>query len=148
MTAAYIIEFATVEEIAFILDSWCAGQASQPHQLVDADLFKVEMRARVMRLIAVHKCAVARATEPDATGRREVLGWVCYGWDTNVGQPIIHYTYVKGAHRRQGLAKTLLESAAGVKPEKFWWHTHTTPRAGKIARKHGGFYNHFLLEVR
>ena len=144
----YVIEFATVEEVALILDSWCAGQASQPHQLVDADLFKVEIRARVMRLLATNKCAVARATEPDAAGRREVLAWICYGWDVAVGQPIVHYVYVKGAHRRSGIAAALLQSAAGVKPASLWWFTHISPRAGKIARRFGGLYNPFLLEVR
>ena len=142
----YEIEFATVEEIALILDSWCAGQASQPHQLVDAELFKVEMRARVMRLIAAQKCAVARATEPDASGRREVLAWICYGWDKNVQSPIAHYLYVKGAHRRQGIARALLLNAAGVTGEASWFFTHTTPRAGKLASKRGGFFNPFLLD--
>ena len=139
-TPAYIVEFATVDELPFILDAWCAGQADQPHQLVPAEIFKVEMRARVMRLVGANKVAVARVADGS------VLGFVCYGWDSASKLPVIHYVYVKGAHRRSGIAKTLAMKAAGLTPGGVWWHTHTTPRSGKIARAHEGIYNSFLLE--
>lgn len=152
----YTIEPATVDELALIIDSWCAGQAGQPHYaLVPPEIFKVEMRARVTRLLGTSRCAVARPTPlgwdvlgvaPVNRDTRSILGWVCYAYDKATQAPIIHFLYVKARYREQGVATGLATKAAGVSRDNLWWSTHTTPRIGKLLRRCGGTWNPFLLE--
>lgn len=147
------VEFARIEDVAFILDSWCADEnlyVGRPDDM-DPEVFKVEQRGRVRRLLSTCKCAVVRPTpaywkergeKPDAN---HLFGWVCYTFDRATLKPLIHFVYVKACHRRQGLANALLH-AAGLRRDGGAWATHSRMRFRKAMKAKGIIYNKFLLD--
>lgn len=151
--ADYTLHMAALDDLHLILDSWCSSQADMPHYgPVSREIFKVEMRARVARILQYAKCAVIRPTQ--AFNERfkrvgmhsEVLSWACYDHDKRTELPVVHYVYTKAPMRRRGLARFLLEKAVCIKPGQTWWASHSTPIGRKLIDTLEGTYNPFLNE--
>lgn len=152
-TSHWKVEFARIEDVAFILDSWCADEnlyVGRPSDM-DPEDFKVEQRGRVRKLISTYKCAVVRPTAAYWQERGEkpnpntLFGWICYGFDRATLKPLIHFVYVKAEYRKHGLANALLH-AAGVRREDMAWATHSRMKLRRAMKAKGIRYNYFLLD--
>lgn len=147
------VEPAKVTDTAFIIDSWCADESVRVSRLSgeDPDVFKVGQRARILRLLSTCPCAAIRPTKAwfDAQGLphdpRVLFGWACYTSERTTLRPIVHFVYVKGDFRGQGLADALLY-AAGVRPDKGAWSTHHRQYLRKAVASRGIVYNRYLLD--
>lgn len=150
-TRDYIIMPALLDDTSFILDSWCASYSRSPAVLpIDPQIFKIEQRAVVARLLTICKTAVARPrSHVHVDGRpakaTDILGWINYEFDIIQHTPIIHYCYVKQAARGQRVAETLALEAAGVTRQTTAYCTHFTPVVKALQDKTNLFFNPYVL---
>lgn len=135
-----------------IYDSWCSNQAKVYHtQKVPQEIFKVEMRGRIKRLLEHCHVLVARPSRAlcKRTGQpfdhTDVLSWICYAWDGRTRAPVIHFMATKREEQRRGLGGMLL-AAAGMKDGQLWWATHMSRFGEAVINRYRGIYNPFLLE--
>jgi hypothetical protein len=101
---------ASNDERAFVLDSWV--KSYQDVMPLHARTYGLG-RWGWMRRVAEWAIATTPTLVVTLTGAPEVvLGWCC-------GKPgLVHYCYVKGPARKQGLATELLEAVLGEHPSK------------------------------
>jgi hypothetical protein len=147
------VEPARIEDVGFIIDSWCADEnvyVGRPDDM-DPEIFKVEQRARVRRLLSSCPAVVARPTPAYWQARGEkadpnrLFGWIVYTFDRATLKPLIHFTYVKGEHRRQGVCAALLH-AAGYRAGEMAWASHCRLKVARRMKSKGIIYNRFLLD--
>ena len=151
----YSIQLAQVAHVPLIIDSWASDQmVNGVYGLVDRDIFRVEVRARILRLISSCRCAAIvptaayTAKQPVPPPASELFGWACYGWDKASEKPVLHYVYIRQDYRNNGLARRLLKEAVAVSPERPGWASFIIPWHRKTARRYGLVYNPFLHDYR
>lgn len=134
-----------IEDIGFILDSWCASYAESPIvREIDPEVVKVEQRARVRRLLTQAKVTVVCDTKDPTI----ILGWLCHSIDKATNYPVLHYAYVLKGSRNHKVFTTLTHMA-GWRPGTVAWMTHWQPCVRKLVKKFDGFvYNPYMLEVQ
>jgi hypothetical protein len=127
------------EDRKFVFSSWfesyrkggCAPEVAFPTYL-DGQGHLIERligdRAHTTILV------ITPTTIPD-----EICGWAC----ADVSREIVHYTYVKQAYRRLGMARQLVTSLFGSR--KPAWFTHETRVGRTLAGKLGVKFNPYLL---
>ena len=148
------LRLAGLDDINFILDSWCANQADAVQfRQVDSAVLKVELRARIRRLMTPLARFVVCAptvqycqTQRLKTYGREIFGYIAYSWDQKTMAPVIHFVYVKHEVRRRGLAHEMLHLAGGIRDEEHFWSTHTSAIGKQLLKVYGGTWNPFMLE--
>lgn len=89
----------------------------------------------------------------DSTDPNHVAGWLCAEFMERV--LVIHYVYVKGALRKEGIGKLLFktirelqETTYGEKPDPFFFFTHRVNVSKRGMAALGGIYNPYLLASR
>jgi GNAT superfamily N-acetyltransferase len=111
---------ANKSDMRFVHSSWFTdhwARAAPKH--VPRALYAAEMDPRIDTLLTRGTTLVAFFPQvPD-----EVLGWVTF--ENNV----VHYLYVKGAYRRQGIGKGLVPAGAA-------YYTFATDAPGRAFAKH------------
>lgn len=148
------LRLAGLDDINFIIDSWCANQSDAAHfREIDEAIVKVELRARIRRLMtslarfvvcvpSINHCQEHQLRMSD----RELWGYTAFSWDSKTMAPVVHFVYVKQEVRRRHLAHGMLHLAAGVKPGEHFWSTHTSALGRRVLSKYGGTWNPFMLE--
>lgn len=138
-----VVRQARIEDIGFILDSWCASYAESPAvKNLDPEVVKVEQRARVRKLLTHAKvtCVV------DASDPNRIMGWLCHGIDKSRGFPILHYAYTLKGHRNKGILRNLV-NLAGWREGTITWLTHDHFCVRALCKKFDGFIlNPYILE--
>ena len=137
----FALRVGELEDVPFVYDSWAASYREFGGAMVDDDVYKVEQRARISRILDRAKLITAMGT------RQEILGWVVYQKDRATGWPVIHYMYVKGYARRGGIGRAMMTQAGWV-AGTFCWVTHWQPCVRELRNpsKFGWTYNPYLLE--
>lgn len=134
------------EDLNFIIDSWASSyRYSSDVAHTDKEVYKVEQRSRIYRLIPRSRIIVAnREGTPD-----EILGWICFEPPRALGQlPILHYVLVQRAVQLQGIGTALVELCrkTAQEPDSPIWGTHHTSPMRHLKDKWQVMHNDFLLE--
>jgi hypothetical protein len=134
------------EDLNLIIDSWASSYRFSPEvQYIDPDVYKVEQRSRIYRLVTRSRILVAnREGCPD-----DILGWVCFEPPVALGQlPIVHYVLVQRSVQLQGIATSLIELCrkTASEPDSPMWGTHHTAPMRHLRRKWQVMHNTYLLE--
>jgi hypothetical protein len=130
---------ADIDAVTLVIDSWCSSYKAYGAEEIEADVFKVEQRDRIFRLLG--KAQLTLAVSPNG----EVLGWCVHGWEKKSQVPVVHYMYVK-KESRHGLIGERLLRATGWRPGSVCWVTHWMPCVRALKNKWGWIYNPYLLE--
>lgn len=138
----------TIDDAALVIDSWCTSYARSPVTgPISPELFKIEQRARINRLLPKSKQIVAAFTEDP----RMVYGWVCYRpLREDTDHPLIHYMAVKPEYQGRGIGKSLLDlvrQACGKTSLDPVFFTHWTVPCRRLERKWNIVYDPYLLEI-
>lgn len=130
---------ATYEDFPFIVNSWAASMSdSQLGRDVDKEVFKIEIRARINRLLENSYNLVL-----DDNGK--LGGFIC--GDRNVhGTPVVHFVYVAKNYRRNGVCTQFMGLLFPDRPAVIW-ATHRRANFRYLEAKFNLMYNPFILEV-
>lgn len=136
----------TIDDAAFVLDSWCSSYRHSPHVgPVDDAVFKIEQRARVYRLVPKSKVLLA----VDPKDQTRIRGWICFEppRESN-GLPIVHYVLVRPELQSRGIGTALVDLAkrTAKDPAGPIWTTHETYPMKRLRAKWGAMYNNYLLD--
>jgi hypothetical protein len=138
------LEPARVTDVNCIINDWAASYANSPaSRFISPEIFKVEQRARIMRLISGAQCHVVRPKG----NLRNLLGWISFDLDERSNLPIVHYIYVKLRSRRRRVGSMLMHSI-GWEPGRTCWTTHWCASHRYHEDRCGWMYNPYLLEVK
>lgn len=134
------------EDLNFIIDSWASSYRYSPDVAhTDKEVYKVEQRSRIYRLIPRSRIIVAnKEGYPD-----EILGWICFEPPKARGQlPILHYVLVQRSVQLQGIGAALVELCrkTAFEADSPIWATHYTSPMRHIKDKWHVMHNDFLLE--
>ena len=136
---------SSASDEAFIFASWLRNfQKSGLHsEKIPRSVLMRKHHAVIERLLARPTVGVLIAHpkgDPDT-----IVGWLVWersGADTE--RPVVHYVYVKGAFRKYGIARQLLESA-GLRPNSLAF-SHWTLAVNVLVRKYPGLvYDPYTL---
>lgn len=107
---------ANPSDLRFVHSSWFTSHwRTHAHKRVERDVYSPEMDALIERLIGRSKVLVAYFEDvPD-----EVLGYSVVEYN------VLHWCYVKGAYRRNGIG-------AGLVPEGLLYYSHATDSVGRL----------------
>ncbi len=135
------------DDLAFVYDSWCASYSKSPVVgPVQPDLFKIEQRACVTRLLPKSKQIVLC----DPTEPKLIRGWICYTPPPAPGKlPTIHYMLVKPEFQGRGLARTmtdLVRTACALDATSPMFYSHYTGVMRQVERRLNLIYNPYLLQ--
>jgi hypothetical protein len=112
-----------VEDGGFVLDSWCSSYARSPEVGCDPEVFKIEQRNLIYRLIP--KCKVLVACDPE--NPNTIRGWIAAEPPREPGGLwIIHYCLVKYELQGRGIARALSGLIRQASPNGMCWGTHST----------------------
>lgn len=138
-----------IDDAAYVLDSWANSyRRSQVTGPIERDVFNIEQRARINRLITRPTSRVFVAC--DAEDTNQIRGWVCFEAPREEGQlPILHYVCVQPAHQLQGIGAALMGLCrqTAFDAEAPIWSTHETQPMRHVRPKWNLLYNPYLLEV-
>jgi GNAT superfamily N-acetyltransferase len=138
-----VIRSGAIDDVNCIINDWAASYKESPEvQEMDPEVYKVEQRARIFRLLGASKVSVA--CDPD--NHSKILGWVVHGWDKGAQAPIVHYMYVKREFRLARVGTRLMRHIGWV-PGQVVWATHWQPCIRKLRHKWNWLYNRYLLEA-
>jgi ribosomal protein S18 acetylase RimI-like enzyme len=113
------------EEVGLLLDSWSKSFRDSPYAgVIRNDQYFGQMKLLIGGLIARGAKVLCAAV-----GDR-VVGWVCY--EHKQDSAALHYVYVKGTFRRQGLGRELVHRAD--LGDRFFY-THRTHYAKHVVPK-------------
>lgn len=134
------------EDLNFVIDSWASSYRFSPDVAhTDKEVYKVEQRSRIYRLIPRSRIIVAaREGRPD-----DILGWACFEPPRAQGQlPVLHYVLVQRAVQGQGIGTSLVELCRKTAQEEGSpiWGTHYTQPMRHLKDKWHVMHNDFLLE--
>jgi GNAT superfamily N-acetyltransferase len=95
------------KEKAFIYNSWLKsyGKSTEARRMT-ARVYFLNFE-KIIDDIFSSNAYVALALNPDDTD--QILGYVVFNWDEELGLSLFHYVYVKEAFRKLGIAKKLVE---------------------------------------
>lgn len=135
-------------DVSFIIDSWCETYRHAPDARdIDKELFKVEQRARINRLLPRSKQLIAADKRtPDL-----IYGWVCFEPPGRIAKiPVVHYMCIKPHAQMQGIGKEMLRLIRATCPVPmspvFATHRTILCKPGRLA-KYNVLFNNYLLEV-
>jgi GNAT superfamily N-acetyltransferase len=137
----------SIDDASYVIDSWVRSYRRSPATgPIEDDVFKIEQRARIDRLICRSKTFIA--CEPE--DKRQIRGWVCFEPGNANKIPVIHYVCVQPSFQVSGIGTALVsiarQTASDV--ESFMWCTHDTAPMRHIRPKWNLLYNPYLLEVK
>lgn len=119
------IRAAKGTDAALILETWVGTYRNSPWAgVIPNNRFNEVTEDAIKQLLlrgSQIDCAV------DAANPQHVVGYVVHE-KTRLGEPVVHYLFVKDLYRRQGLARQLLEHA-GIDPSAKFFYTFKTPFA-------------------
>lgn len=134
-------------DIPFLMSSWLQSfRENSEHRYVEPKLYFSAQQQLVGKLLArsVNLIAV-NADEPN-----QILGWICA--ERLAGNVLcVHFVYVKGAYRRHGLAKALVQKFLDADKPDVVMYTHLTKKAKQIKKSRPDHpvkewvYNPYLL---
>lgn len=136
-----------IDDASHIIDSWCRSfRRSATVGPVEPDVFKIEQRSRIDRLICRSQVLICS----DAVDTTRIRGWVCF--EAPRGEraiPVVHYVCVHPEHQQLGIGTALvgLVRRLAQDPETFLWCTHDTAPMRHIRPKWNLLYNPYLLEI-
>lgn len=133
------------DDTNFIIDSWADSYRHSPDMRgIDADLYKIEIRALIYGLLPKAKFLVA--CEPG--NERNIRGWVCYTTPTKEGQlPVVHYLLVKPDMQNRGIATSMLDvvrASSSLDESPIFITARTFPIIKWFAAKRNLIWNPFL----
>lgn len=137
----------TIDDASYVIDSWARSYRRSPTTgAIEDDIFKIEQRARIDRLICRSKTFIA--CEPD--DKRQIRGWICFEPGHSEKIPVVHYVCVQPSFQVTGIGTALVSIArqTAADPEAFMWATHETAPMRHIRAKWNLAYNPYLLEVK
>ncbi len=134
-------------DVNFIIDAWCETyRRSQDARDTDPELFKVEQRARINRLLPRSKQLIAC----DKNHTSLIYGWACFEPPGLAKIPVVHYMCIKPHAQMQGIGKELLRLIRATAPipnsPVFATHRHLICKPQRLA-KYNVIFNNYLLEV-
>ena len=103
----YVLRSATQDDHPFIYGAWIKGTwEAPPNRWCPWQLFKVGYAERIGQRLQDKCLVLCHPDDPDA-----LMGFVCYRKSNEA--LIVHWLYVIGMFRRQGLAKQVLTELGG-----------------------------------
>ena len=119
-----VIRPMALGDVSFIIDSWCGSYSKCPEAAsTDADVFKIEQRNLIYRLLP--KCKVLVACDPAQPN--SIRGWACAEPARESGGLwILHYALVRPELQGMGIATSLVAPFREESPEGTLWTTHHT----------------------
>lgn len=136
-----------IDDASYVIDSWVRSYRRSPTTgAIEDDVFKIEQRARIDRLICRSKTFIA--CEPEDT--RQIRGWICFEAGHEKKIPIVHYVCVQPSFQLTGIGSALvgIVRQTAKDADSFLWATHETAPMRHIRRKWNLLYNPYLLEVK
>ena len=127
-----LLRMMTPSDERFVAASWHSSfWKNSANRSMGWDVYSKGQDLRVQRLLLKHSAHIAYLEEvPD-----EILGWCCHDYNTAV-----HYVYVKGTYRKQGIGK-------GLVPSAMKYYTHATDTVGgRFMKKLGLEFNPYAME--
>lgn len=137
----------SIDDASYVIDSWARSYRRSPTTgAIEDDVFKIEQRARIDRLICRSKTFIA--CEPD--DKRQIRGWIVFEPGHAQKIPIVHYVCVQPSYQVTGIGSALVGIAreTATDPDAFMWSTHETAPMRHIRSKWNLVYNPYLLEVK
>ena len=124
---------ATSEDLRFVHSSWHTSYwKTWANKRMSRSVYNEGQDIRINRLLEDCVTIVAYFWEAPT----EVLGWAC-SYDTTV-----HYVYVRGVYRRNGIGK-------GLVPDGAKYYSHQTDAVGGLFVKNLGLeFNPYSMESR
>lgn len=107
----------------FIQSSWRISRVSVLDKVPNSAWYS-RMKQRFAGLVSRGAKFVVACDPED---QDQILGWACYE------KPILHYAYVKGYFRGQGIARQLLAAFAD---QPLVWCSDWTPVVSEIQKRH------------
>lgn len=136
----------TNEDLPFIVNSWLkSGREGLLVKPLSNEIYFQEHKRIILALLNAPESRVVIAA--DDACPTHILGWACGARPTQgaCGGPdgVLHFVYVKHLLRRQGLARQLVQVAAGTPRVT----SHLTPAAARYLSEHPGAFefNPYLL---
>lgn len=145
----YTVRGVAVPDLAMITDAWLVSyQFSPVTDPIPKDVYRVEQRARIRRIIASGKCICA--VDPENLDR--IKGWVVYEPPRGTSEShyaILHYVSVHPTLQNMGLGETLVNLVRSLNSavDSPLWITHYTFPMRRLMTKWNLIYNPYLLEV-
>lgn len=112
-------------DVALVNDTWSKSFRDSPWAgVIPNNMYHEVTRQTITGLMArgARFIVACRIDDPD-----QVLGWLCH--EDVPGGSAVHYLFVKGPYRRQGLASELLRRL-GTPPDARRFYTHRTRNSG------------------
>lgn len=138
-----------IDDAAYVLDSWANSyRRSVITGPIEREVFNIEQRARINRLISRPASRVFVACDAEKT--EQIRGWVCFEPPLrDDGFAILHYVCVQPSHQQQGIGTALVNVArqTAKDADAMMWATHETQPMRHIREKWNLLYNPYLLEV-
>lgn len=138
----------SIDDASYVIDSWARSFRRSPTTgAIEDDVFKIEQRARIDRLICRSKTFIA--CEPE--DRRQIRGWIVFEpGGARYRIPCVHYVCVQPSFQLTGIGTALVSIArqTAEDPDAFMWTTHETAPMRHIRPKWNLVYNPYLLEVK
>lgn len=140
-----------IDDASYVIDSWSNSYRRSPTTgPIDREVFNIEQRARIDRLVTRAAARVFIAC--DAVDKRQIRGWICFEAPFLEGKvPIVHYVCVQPIYQLNGIGNALIKLArqthTDADPTAPMWCTHETAPMRHVRPKWGLIYNPYLLEV-
>ncbi len=142
------VRAAKVADLAIITDAWMQSARFSPvTQPIPGDVYRIEQRERVRRLITRSK-ALCAVDEEDTS---RVTGWVVFQPPSGPGKHVVlHYISVHPALQNLGLGTALMRLARSVAEDQDApvFCTHYTFPLRRLIARWNLIYNPYLLEMR
>ena len=136
-----------IDDASFVIDSWASSYRFSPIVAhVDPNVYKVEQRARIYRLL--QNCTTFVACDPANPTR--IWAWVCFAAPVKAGDlPVLHYVLVRPELQRRGIATSLVELVrqSSADPDTQLWMSHWTSPMYNAQHKWHAMYNSYILEA-
>lgn len=145
---AVAIRPMVIDDAAYVIDSWANSfRRSQVVGSVDREVYNIEQRARIDRLISRAASRVFVACDAEMTDK--IRGWICFEPPGKAPTPIVHYVCVQPSYQVSGVGTALVGIARQTLADlsQPMWCTHETQPMRHIRPKWNLLYNPYLLEV-
>jgi len=134
---------AGANDVKFITNSWLESYRDAPFPRNCPNSIYYHYQHKLLEQLIPRSYTLV-AVNPSETD--QILGWICA---EHVAETlIVHYVYIKGVFRKQGVASALLNtvvSAIGGEP-KSYEYTHKTSYARRVPKVRDSWaYNPYLM---
>ena len=133
------VRLAGQDDIAFVSNSWLKSYRDADAVAGCPNRVYFPWQHRVLERLIPRAALLVACLDSDPS---KIAGWCCY--ERQSGAIVLHYVYVKGKHRRLGLARQMIEMVRDAEAVPTVFFTHRTPVVDRLPLGPEWIYHPFL----